>query len=169
MLGMLLVGADIGVAGNTDTVLTAKTAAAFRKYVAKTETRNAARLKQPEGTLWIEELQADEKQDALKKLRNGEVFLYQVSSKEAGMSREIEGGLIHDWQGAIFIPGANIQRVLSVLQDYNNHSVIYAPQVERSYIETHSGEDYRVYLRFRQKKVVTVVLNTEHQVHYTRD
>jgi hypothetical protein len=82
---------------------------------------------------------------------------------------KLSGGMIHDWEGAIFIPGVKLEQVLSVLQDYNKQSVYYAPDVESAKIETRDGDHFRVYMRFRRKKIVTVVLNTEHDVRYFRD
>ena len=45
----------------------------------------------------------------------------------------------------------------------------YAPDVERSKIESREGDHFRVFLRFRRHKVITVVLNTEHEVQYFHD
>ena len=56
-----------------------------------------------------------------------------------------------------------------VLKDYDRHSVYYAPDVERSKIESRDADHYRIFLRFRRHKVITVVLNTEHDVQYYRD
>jgi hypothetical protein len=56
-----------------------------------------------------------------------------------------------------------------VLEDYDRHSVYYAPDVEKSKIESRDGDHFRVFLRFRRHKVVTVVLNTEHEVQYFHD
>jgi hypothetical protein len=77
--------------------------------------------------------------------------------------------LVHHWVGLAFIPGAKLHDVLDVLQDYDHHAVYYAPDVERSKLESRDGDHFRVFLRFRRHKVVTVVLNTEHDVHYFRD
>jgi hypothetical protein len=55
------------------------------------------------------------------------------------------------------------------LQDYNKHSVYYAPDVESAKIESREGDHFRVYMRFRRKKIVTVILNTEQDVTYYRD
>ena len=79
------------------------------------------------------------------------------------------GGMIHDWEGMIFIPGAKLEQVLGVLQDYGKHSEYYAPDVESAKIESRDGDHFRVYMRFRRKKIVTVVLNTEQDVTYFRD
>jgi hypothetical protein len=56
-----------------------------------------------------------------------------------------------------------------VLQDYDNHSNFYAPDVERSKLEERNDDHFRVFLRFRRHKVITVVLDTEHDVRYFHD
>jgi hypothetical protein len=77
--------------------------------------------------------------------------------------------MIHHWTGVVFIPGAKLEDLLGVLEDYDRHSVYYAPDVERSKIESREGDHFRVFLRFRRHKVITVVLNTEHEVQYFLD
>jgi hypothetical protein len=69
----------------------------------------------------------------------------------------------------VFIPGAKLRDVLNVLEDYNHHSDYYAPDVERSKIESRDGDRFRVFLRFRRHKLITVVLDTEHEVQYFQD
>jgi hypothetical protein len=71
--------------------------------------------------------------------------------------------------GAAFVPGAKLQDVLGVLQDYGQHAQYYAPDVERSKIESHDGDHFLVFLRFRRHKLITVVLNTHHDVRYFHD
>jgi hypothetical protein len=71
--------------------------------------------------------------------------------------------------GVVFVPGAKLQDVLGVLQDYDHHAQYYAPDVERSKIESHDGDDFVVFLRLRRHKIITVVLNTQHDVRYFRD
>ena len=46
---------------------------------------------------------------------------------------------------------------------------IFGPDVEKSKIVEHSGNHYRVYRRFRRTKIITVVLNTDHDVNYFSD
>src|SRR5438094_6525140 len=78
-------------------------------------------------------------------------------------------GIIHHWTGVMFIAKAKLDEVLRMLEDYNKHSVYYGPDVERSKIESREGDHFRVFLRFRRHKVITVVLNTEHEVQYFHD
>ena len=80
------------------------------------------------------------------------------------------GGMILHSVGLAFIPGANVDDVLAILEEFEREAVYYAPDVERSKIESHDVRiHFQVLLRFRRKKVVTVVLDTEHDVRYFRD
>jgi hypothetical protein len=55
-----------------------------------------------------------------------------------------------------------------MVQDYGRDKVSFKPEVLNSKILSHNGDDFKVYMRLLKKKVLTVVLNTEHDVHYTR-
>ncbi len=55
---------------------------------------------------------------------------------------------------------------LALLRDYDNHYKIYQPEVMASRILEHDQDHYRIYLRLLKKKILTVVLNSEHDVQY---
>jgi hypothetical protein len=144
------------------------TTEAFARYLAHTEAQNAITL-QNGPFLWIDGLPEDQRTQALAKLHSGEVQTRRLSIDKSENNPSVPGGMIHDWQGIIFIPGAKLDDVLHILQDYDHQSTYYAPDVAQSRIESHQGNDYRVFLQFRRHKIVTVVLNTEHQITYYRD
>jgi hypothetical protein len=148
--------------------LSPSTLQAFQRYVTITDEQNNRNLGE-ENFLWIDSLPAKEKQDAYAALKRGEIEMRRVPAESGGANGEIPGGMIHDWKGIVFIPGAKLDQVLQVLQDYDHHATIYAPDVEKAKIEKHDGNHYVVFLRFRRTKVVTVVLDTEHDVNYFRD
>ena len=79
---------------------------------------------------------------------------------------KVTNGLIHDWIGASFTPNATIKDVLTLVQDYDNHQKIYKPEVIASRLMSHRGNDFQIYLRLLKKKIITVVLDTDHEVHY---
>ncbi len=79
---------------------------------------------------------------------------------------KVSSGLIHDWIGAAFIPATNLKRTLTLVQDYDNHKNIYKPEVIASRLISHRGNDFQIYLRLLKKKIMTVVLDTDHDVHY---
>ena len=161
---VLSVGTGKAFAGFVE--LREATLRSFRDYIAKVEQRNQASL-QGGNFLWIDDLGADAKNSAYTRLKMDEVVMQRVTPN--GKTAEISGGMIHDWQGIVFIPGAKLDQVLAVLQDYNNHAKYYAPDVERARIDSRDGDHFRVFMRFRRHKVVTVVLNTEQDITYFRD
>ncbi len=144
------------------------TVEAFGKYVVKTEEQNAASLREGP-SLWVDGLSPKDRVAAITKLKGGEVELRRLSKDPDGGNLDVPGGMIHDWEGIIFIPGVKIDDVLKILQDYDHQAIYYSPDVEKARLESRNGNDFRVFLRFRRHNVVTVVLDTEHSVTYFRD
>ena len=133
-----------------------KTLEAFDQYVRQTEDRlNASKT-----FLW-----ADESPDRARRIRQGEVVVMPFHERP---EIKVKDGLIHDWVGSIFIPGVTMERVLAMVQDYNHHKDIYKPDVIDSKLLSREGNNFRINLRLLKKKVITVVLNTEHEVKYTQ-
>ena len=79
---------------------------------------------------------------------------------------KVPAGLIHDWIGAAFLPGTTVSRILARIQDYDNHKDMYRPEVIDSKLISRRGDDFQIYLRVLKKKIITVVLDTDHDVHY---
>lgn len=149
--------------------IASQTQEAFARYTKLLQSRNEAELKRGKGLLWVDGLPEQQRTEAYASLKRGEVMLKKLEVLDSSKPVLCPGGLIHHWTGVIFIPGAKLQEVLNVLEDYDHHSVYYTPDVERSKIESRDGNHFRVFLRFRRHKVITVVLNTEHEVQYFRD
>jgi hypothetical protein len=146
-----------------------KTMQAFATYVEATDARNVSELQRGKDLLWIDTLPQTARDRAYKSLAEGELQIERRATTEAGRAISCPEGLIHHWEGLIFIPGAHVDDVLRVLQDYDHHSSYYAPDVAQSKLQSRDGQHFRVFLRFRRQKVITVVLNTEHDVRYFRD
>ena len=148
--------------------LRSETITAFDRYVRLTEERNDMELKRG-SPLWIDSLPETQRAERYAVLKRGEVQIHQLSTLDAGKPIVCTGGMIHHWVGAVFIAGARLDEILGVLQDYDRQSEYYAPDVERSKIESRDGDHFRVFLRFRRHKVITVVLDSEHEVRYFHD
>jgi hypothetical protein len=149
--------------------LRAETTDAFDRYVRLTNVRNETELNRGSGLLWIDSLPEAQRAAAYTALKRGEVKVQKLTTLDNGEFIRCPGGMIHHWVGAIFVPAAKLDEVLGILQDYDRHSAYFAPDVERSTIESRDGDHFRVFLRFRRHKVITVVLNTEHDVQYFHD
>jgi hypothetical protein len=142
---------------------------AFHHYVDRTEARNETELRLGTSLLWVDRLPKPERAQAYDELKRGLVKMRKLETLDNGATIGCPGGLIHHWVGLAFVPEAKLQDVQNVLQDYDRHAIYYAPDVERSKILSRDGDHFRVFLRFRRHKVITVVLDTEHEIQYFRD
>ena len=131
----------------------------FHDYVRERESAIERDRIRGERFLWV-----DESTGLLGRVKSGEVVIQPIEGK--GII-EIKGGLVHDWLGAAFIPNATLSKVLALVKDYNNHKNIYPPEVVNSRILAQQGDDYKIFLRLLKKKIITVVLDTYHDVHYS--
>jgi hypothetical protein len=156
----MLLGAAAGTAA-TAAELQPRTVTAFDRYVRATESRL-------EGVpfLWVDGLPASRRSEALALMRGGMLFIDAPRTLEGGREIDVPGGLIHHWVGTAFVPGATLAQTLTILQDYDRHERIYAPVVARSKLLSRNGDRFHFFLRFKMKKVITVVVNSEHDAHF---
>ena len=140
---------------------------AFDRYVQLTEANIQSRDASKQPFLWVDSLPADRKPAALADLRAGKVVIERLETLDNGKHIAVPGGMIHHWIGTVFIPAATLAQTLALEQDYDHQQDYFRPDVMRSKILRHDGDDYLVLLRFCKKKVITSVLDTEHEVHYT--
>ncbi len=92
---------------------------------------------------------------------SGGVYIRHVEMPGA----KLDGALIHHWLGGIFLPGAKIKPLQVWMKDYDAHSKYFA-EIERSKLLSHEGNTFKIYYRFKRKKIITVYYNTEHTVVY---
>lgn len=116
--------------------------------------------------LWVDRLPEPGRSEAYTRLQRGEVVSERLRTPDPSGRISTPGALLHHWVGTVFVPGASLRQVLALVQDYDHHSEYYKPEVVKSKTIEHSGNDFKVYLRLRRKKIVTVVLDTEYIVHY---
>jgi hypothetical protein len=140
----------------------------FERYVQLTEQRISADLGPGGVFLQIDALPETKRRSDLAQLENGEVVSEQLMTSAPAAEIATPGALIHHWVGTVFIPGATLQQVLSILEDYDHHQEYYSPEVLRSKILARTGDDFTVYYRLKQTDILTVVLDTEYQIHYQR-
>ncbi len=167
--GLALVMACSPTAAAPGVELRPATNAAYDRYVALTEQRNSHELQTGQHLLWIDSLAEGDRAKAYADLKQGQVKMSKLETRDNGAEIAVPNGMIHHWVGLAFIPGAHVDDVLAILEDYDHQSVYYAPDVVQSKILSRDGDHFRVLLRFRRHKVVTVVLDTEHDVRYFRD
>jgi len=153
----------IGISGaNLLNAQQPSTTEAFNRYVATAE----ARINKDRNSsfLRLESTKPSERDDLLRRLRGGEV----VIEKQGNTPEQISNGLIHDWVGTVFIPRATVAQIVALVKDYNHTADYYGPDVMQSRLISANGDDLHVFMRLKKQKVITVVLDTEYDVHYGR-
>jgi hypothetical protein len=148
--------------------LKATTVEAFEQYVRSSEARMSQELAGGNNFLWIDALPEPARSEAYARLRQGQVITERLSGRASHEANSVPGGLIHDWVGIVFIPGTSMPQALALLQDYDRDAMYYRPEVLQSKLLERSGDNFRVFLRLRRVRVVTVVFDTEYDVRYTR-
>jgi len=143
-----------------------ETVAAFDHYVSLSEARMAEEVRAGP-FLRVDGLSGKDREAALAQLKNGEVVVERLETFDQGRKIGVPSGLIHHWMGTVFIPGATLAQTVAFLQDYDNRAKYYAPAVERSRLLERQGDHFKMYMRLRDKKIITIVLDTDYDITYT--
>jgi hypothetical protein len=137
-----------------------KTLEAFDEYMRNAEEAMQPSLSGRSAFLW-----SDQNSERAQHVKQGQI----VALLWAGDGPvNISNGLIHDWVGAALVPDVTVGQVLALVQNYDNHQNIYEPEVMESKLLSHDGNDFAIFLRLLKKKIITVVLDTDHNVHYSQ-
>jgi hypothetical protein len=156
---------DAGAAGSE---LKPQTIAAFEAYVRLAEARIQGEVQPPGQFLYLDTLEQARRTNALSAVQRGEVVVEALSLRDRGKRIDIPSGRVHHWVGVAFIPGVRLDQAVTLLQDYDRHAKIYEPAVQRSRVLSRDGDRFRVFLRFYQKKIIAVTVNSEHEAQFFR-
>jgi hypothetical protein len=147
------------------TDLRPEAARGFDQYVRLTEQRMRGELAPGGAFLWVDGLPEPRRSETYARLQRGEVISERLRTADPSASSSTPGAMIHHWVGTVFIPGATLAQVLAIVEDYDRHSEYYKPDVERSKSVEHAGDNFKVFYRLRKKKIITIVLDTDYDVH----
>jgi hypothetical protein len=137
----------------------------FDQYVRLTESRMQGELAPGGVFLWAEGLPEPRRSEIYARLEHGEVISTRLQTADPSGHSSTPGALIHHWVGTIFIPGVSLAQVLAVVQDYDRHAEYYKPEVVQSKKVEQIGSDFKVHYRLRKKKILTIILDTDYDVH----
>ena len=85
------------------------------------------------------------------RLRAGEIIVDPASDK---VPLKVPHGLIHDWSGESFLPGATIEEVVRILRDYDHYKDFYHPYVLESGLISKSPLEDRFSALIMNKSVI---------------
>jgi len=147
------------------TELRAEATQGFDQYVRLTESRIQGEVAPGGVFLWADGLPEPRRSEAFARLERGEVISTRLQTADPSGRFSTPGALIHHWVGTIFIPGISLGQVLAVVQDYDHHAEYYKPEVMQSKKVEQIGSDFKVHYRLRKKKILTIILDADYDVH----
>jgi len=138
-----------------------ETLQAWDAYVHQAQARADQRVSGRAPFLWV-----DSNPQLAERLRAGEV----VTEPDGGESpRAVPHGLIHDWIGAVFVPDANLDDVMSVLNEYGRYKDFYRPMVVNSTLLQEAPDRESVRLLMVQKAYsVTAAVQADDEIQTVR-
>jgi hypothetical protein len=144
------------------------TLAAYDRYVTLTERRIAEENDGARPFLWIDQQSAQARDALMRRLRNGEVVVERLQTRDNGKPIPISSGLIHHWVGTVLLPNVPVDRAVAFVQDYDRYPTLFDPIMPRVRVLEHDGDRYVVAMRTSFTKVVTIVMDGDYIITYHR-
>jgi hypothetical protein len=130
--------------------------AAFNSYVGAVEGRLEQQHHSRDGFI---------QREARGRLLQGELLVEQITPS-SGLGTP--GGMIHDWRGTAFVPGATVAGFERMMKDFNSYPRYFAPQVIQAKVIGQQGDWMQAVMRVRQKHGITVVMDTTYDINFAR-
>ena len=157
LVGVMYASFLIAPAASIGAELKDETLKTWDAYIQTVNSQMHGRLQGP--FLWV-----DEDPDRVTSVRAGKIVVSPVGKK---VPKPVPSGLIHDWMGAVFIPGVRLGDVLSAVRDYGHYNEFYKPTVVDSQsLGTDGGCDSYSMRVVNKETVAETALDTEYQACY---
>jgi hypothetical protein len=154
-----------GTVAGVAATLTSEALAGWTSYVTATERRIHREQASPDGFLGLDfgpTATADRRA-----LFKGATIIRKLEAKDdREHTIDVPGALVHDWRGAVFIPGITLDALLAQLEVA---PVVRQDDVLAFAVLERGPHTLRLYLKLQRTKIITVVYNTEHDVVFERD
>lgn len=102
------------------------------------------------------------------RVMKGEVVAVPYANHSAAgvASVNVTDGLLNHWLGVMYLPGASVDQVRAVLQNYPNYSSIYQPDVAESKLVKASPDQFDIQLRLHRQVHVKALLGLNFPVEF---
>lgn len=128
-------------------------------YVQTANSRMENRVRGKTKFLWI-----DDAPDRYRRVHAGEILISPVGEPNP---KRVPSGLIHDWIGAAFIPGADLNDVLTVSRDYERYKDFYSPTVvDAKPLSRGLSEDQFSMVLLNKSLLTRTALDSEYKATY---
>jgi len=133
-------------AGTPQRQLKPETASAFDCYVQSAEARMDVRK-----TFLLTDSDANLNQRVVQEER------IQTVAPNGANPHKLPGGQLYDWIGSVFIPGAKLDRLVLMLQDYDHRAQYFPETISTSKLLCRSGKErFRYTMRMKEPAVLDV-------------
>jgi hypothetical protein len=160
---LLLLSIVLGCSSLHAAELKPESAQAFDRYIRAYEEKMHEELARGE-FLSIDSKPPSARLQAYEQLRKGDVLIERHSSSDT----HVPNALLHHWIATAFFPATNVDQVFGVLKDYEDYHNVYGPEVLTARVLAQRGDEFKVSLRLRKHKVITVLLDTNYDVRFSR-
>ena len=151
-----MVGGTAGMAHAIE--LDAATVEAWRDYLTSADGQLRKGVDAEQALLW-----SDQAPERAARVRRGEIVVAPLAGRG---TRDVPGGLIHDWIGAAFIPNATIEALQAVVHDYDRYKQIYKPVVtESKALACDTADQEFVMIWQRRVLFVNVAMRGQYEAH----
>ncbi len=138
-----------------------ETVNAWNAYVRNADLRMKDRVEGKTSFLWTNE-SADRRQ----RVGRGEIPVAPVLSHG---TQNVPNGLIHHWIGGVFIPGATIDSLSAVMQNYDAYKDFYKPVVVDSRTVGCTSVNPTFWMRWQTKVLfITAAIEGQYQARHVR-
>jgi hypothetical protein len=158
---LLLIATAVFTIDADAATLKPETVADWEDYVHTVSNALEDRCRPGHTFLWI-----DEAPERLAKVREGEIV---VDAAPGHVPLKVQGGLIHHWMGAAFLPNAQVDNILDVIRDYNRYRDFYPPSVVESKVLVRSDSDEKFTMKLvNHEFFATMALDADYRVTNVR-
>src|SRR5437016_3378309 len=148
--------------------LRSDTLAAFDRYTRFTEARLSEQHAGRQPFLWVDSLGERDRTRAYEQLRAGQVIVGKMESRDGTKRIDAPGGLIHHWVATVLFSGVPLDRAVAFVQDYEHYADHFRPMIRQAKLKKRDGDRFDSWTQLYTKKIITVVLNVDHHVEFTK-
>ncbi|HEX5234725.1 MAG TPA: hypothetical protein VFW25_05275 [Silvibacterium sp.] len=80
----------------------------------------------------------------------------------------LTGAMLHHWRGTAFAPGGTAVDFERLMKDFDAYPRTFSPQVLQARALAQTGDRYQLFMRVRQRHVITVVMDSTYDVTFGR-
>ncbi len=131
----LFLGLKATNAAPCQSTLDPRTSAAYDEYLKTARSTE----EQPLGSKMLERAPEDQRADGVRVLNNNLPYIWNLHKDRPNGALPVYKGVVVDWMGAFRVPGATVETLEGVLQQYDSYKKWYNPYIYECYAKPMAG------------------------------